>query len=391
MRLFGIALTAIWSGARHIHHKTLPVGASPEFRLCQPAASWQDSTTPPSRPGVLNIYVRLGSRIPGVSLSTAVQPDTHVDVQPRPGPAGKRAAGTTAPAKLRLRECLELDSPFVAMTAEVAHRERVDARALRIRTLLHLPRIAGYSGLMPGRLVTAELVRVARQLAGDVRETADSVPAGAFELRDLVFAPVPAKLAAPIIVSRHYLRSARPDSQYYALLDPMNRQPVSMCSVSPLQWRRVAGQINTRFGIPRERIWDVSRVYSCDSAPTNSISYLLARVRTALRRSEVGVDLLTTAVDTNLGFSGASYRAANWQPWMTVQPRPYLYHNLSYASPRQLRLRYGTSAIAELQRLYPGETFEQSRVKLRESLIFCWRVRRETELIPEDSRLPIRR
>jgi hypothetical protein len=167
--------------------------------------------------------------------------------------------------------------------------------------------------------------------------------------------------------------------------------PVCICSVSPLQWRRVAGQIKKQFGVVPERIWDVSRVYTCDSAPPNAISYLLSRVRTVLRQSDVGVDLLTTAVDRNLGFSGASYRAANWQHWITVQPRPYLYHNRSYASPRQLRQRFGTSAIAQLQKSHPDQMFEQSRVKLRESLIFCWRVRGETEFIPEAAALPIHR
>jgi hypothetical protein len=295
-------------------------------------------------------------------------------------------------AKLRLRDCLAAeDSPFAAMTAETARRKRVDERALRVRTLLHLPRIAGYSGSMPVKAVWAELGRMADQLAEDVRKPSARVSEAARDLHELKFARVPAELAAPIIASRHYLRSARPESHYFALLDPAERLPVSICSVSPLQWRRVAAQIRMQFGIAPERIWDVSRVYSCDSAPPNAISYLLARVRTALRQCDDEVDLLATAVDRNLGFSGASYRAANWRHWITVQPRPYLYHNEFYASPRQLRLRFGTSAIGELQKSLPGERFEQSRVKLRESLIFCWRVRGETELIPEAARLPIHR
>lgn len=302
---------------------------------------------------------------------------------------GTTSAGGT-PARLRLRDCLSPDSPFAAMAEDVARRHRVEGRALRVRGLLHLPRIAGYSGSMPARFVRVELGRLARQLAEDVRVTADAVPRNGFELRDLQFSAIPASLAAPLIGSRHYLRSARPDAHYFALLDPVQGLPVSMCSVSPLQWRRVAGHIHSRFGIPSEKVRDVSRVYCCDAAPENAISYLLARVRTALRQGG-GVDLLTTAVDTNLGFTGASYRAANWQQWIAVQPRPYLYHNRCYASPRQLRLRFGTAAIAELQKLHPKEDFEQSRVRLRESLIFCWRTRGETEFIPEAARLPIHR
>ncbi|MET0416328.1 MAG: hypothetical protein ABW022_09935 [Actinoplanes sp.] len=307
------------------------------------------------------------------------------------GARPRNRARPAAPAKLRLRDCLEAaESPFVAMTAAVARELEVDERALRVRTLLHLPRIAPYSGLIRAGFVDAELRRVAGQLAGDVSKVADEAPVGNWELRQLQFAEIRAEDAAPIIASRHYLRSARPDARYYALRDPKWHLPVSICSVSPLQWRRVAGAIRTRFGVPRERTRDVSRVYSHDSAPPNAISYLLARVRTALRQ-DGGVDLLTTAVDRNLGFSGSSYRAASWQHWLTVQPRPYLYLDRSYASPRQLREQFGTAAIAELQQRHPGQLFEQSRVRLRESLIFCWRVRGETEFIPETERLPIHR
>jgi hypothetical protein len=323
-----------------------------------------------------------GTSIRGVSLTTAVQQGEST------GTGGRSAARPG----LRLRDCVVSEkSPFVAMTAETARRKRVDPLELRIRTLLHLPRIAGYSGWMARRLVWAELSRVADHLADDVRRSSGTAVEGDYALSRLRFAEIPEAFAAPIIAARHYLRSARPDSRYYALLDPVRQLPVSMCSVSPLRWRRVATQIKTQFGIEPERVWDVSRVHSCDSAPPNAISYLLARVRTALRQSHSEVDLLATAVDRNLGFSGVSYRAANWQHWITVQPRPYLYHNRSYTSPRQLRERFGTSAMAELQKLHPDQTFEQSRVKLRESLIFCWRIKGGTEVIPAAARLPIHR
>ena len=187
-----------------------------------------------------------------------------------------------------------------------------------------------------------------------------------------------------IFSMRHYLRSARPGSLNYALVDPACRLPVSLCSVSPLQWRRVGNQISAQFGVPIARTWDVSRVYSCDAAPPNAISYLLARVRHDLRRSRVPVDLLTTAVDPNLGFTGASYRAANWQQWLTIQPRPYLYLDGRYVSPRQLRQQFGSAKLSELQATHPGQRFEQSWVRLRDSLIFCWRLRGETEVVPPD-------
>jgi hypothetical protein len=157
-----------------------------------------------------------------------------------------------------------------------------------------------------------------------------------------------------------------------------------MCSVSPVDWKRVAGRISSHFGIPGDRVWDVSRVYSVDGAPPNAISSLLSKLRTHMRRNISTADLLVTAVDPNLGFTGCSYRAANWRPWMSVKARPYLYQNGHYVTPRQVRKRFGTASFVELQAKYPG-IFEQSRVRLLDSVIFCSNVRGETKVVlPKD-------
>jgi hypothetical protein len=258
----------------------------------------------------------------------------------------------------------------------------VDPRALSVRVLLHLPRVATLTGDLTRDQLDRELFHNSRQLREDVRAAGDLLSAREFALQDLVFAPIPAERAEAVFGSLHYLKSARPGSLNFALLDPVGRLPVSLCSVSPLESRRVGGQVHARFGVAPERIWEVSRVYS-HAAPPNAISFLLARVRGALRRRVNDVDLLVTAVDPNLGFNGASYRAANWQQWLTVAPRPFLYHERRHVSPRQLRQRFGTSALAELQARYPRQRFEQSQAKLRDPLIFCCRLTGETEAVPE--------
>jgi hypothetical protein len=74
-----------------------------------------------------------------------------------------------------------------------------------------------------------------------------------------------------------------------------------------------SSQLHRQFGIPRERAWDVSRVYSVDVAPANAISFLLSKVRKYLRSDVLPVDLLVAAVDPNFGFTGCSYRASNWR------------------------------------------------------------------------------
>jgi hypothetical protein len=150
--------------------------------------------------------------------------------------------------------------------------------------------------------------------------------------------------------------------------------------VSALQWKCVGNHIRSQFAISPERVWEVSRVYSVDSAPRNAISFLLSRVRRYLHRSTPSVDLLVTAVDLNLGFTGSSYRAANWQQWMSVKARPYLYDNGCYVTPRQLRESFGTSSLMDLHATYPGR-FQQSRVRLLDPMIYCSNLNGGTEIV----------
>ena len=261
-----------------------------------------------------------------------------------------------------------------------------------VRTLLHLPRVAGYRGQVSERQVLAELQHRAQDLLRDVArvDAKKLLPSAKVELKDLEFVELSNEHADMIFGNLHYLRSARPGSLNFALVDRDEGLPYTLCSVSPLEWKLVGRQITAQFGIPQTAVWDVSRVFSFDLAPPNAISYLLGKVRNRFRTGTEGVKLLATAVDPNLGFSGASYRAANWEGWMTVQPRPYLYVNRRYASPRQLRGLYGTANPAELQERF-GHRFEQSRAKLLDSSIFCVRVRGETETVALEDRRRLRR
>ena len=174
------------------------------------------------------------------------------------------------------------------------------------------------------------------------------MPIGKFSLRELDFEVVDPSRALPLLTSLHYLRSARRDSLYFALVDPISRLPLSLCSVSPFEWKRVESRISAHFAIQCGRVWDLSRVYSVDSAPANAISSLLSKVRAYFRRNFPSADLLVTVVDPNLGFTGSSYRASNWQQWMTVRARPYLYEDGRHVTPRQLRERYDTASLSRI-------------------------------------------
>jgi hypothetical protein len=287
-----------------------------------------------------------------------------------------------AGARLHLDECRSLSpaSPFRALVTETARRAGVEPRALAVRVLLHLPRVASYRGSVGKLQVQRELRSSAERLRRDTRAAISYVPAEKFELRDLAFEEIDSTRALPVLQSLHYLRSTRPGSRYFALVDPIRRLPITLCSLSPLEWKCVGRQLYAQ-SILSEQVLDISRLYSVDNAPPNAISSLLSKIRTYIRHDMPNIDLLITAVDPNLGFTGISYRAANWQQWMTVRARPYLYENCNYVSPRQLREHYGTANLVELQVKYPGR-FQQSRVRLLDTMIYCCSVNGETKSVP---------
>lgn len=297
-----------------------------------------------------------------------------------------------AHSRVPLAECRSFSSTssFGVLVRKVAREVDVEPRALAVRALLHLPRVASRTGWVTNWRVKREVEISAEQLGQDIQGARKFLPVGKFPLCDLAFEEIDSRRAVPVLSLLHYLRSARPGSRYFALVDPVHSLPVSLCSVCPLEWKRVGSQISTQFAIPRERVWDVSRVYSVDGAPPNAISSLLSRVRTYLRRSMSAADLLVTAVDPNLGFTGGSYRAANWQQWMTIQARPYVYEYRRYVTPRQLRERFGTSSLVELHAQYPGR-FEQSKVRLLDSMIYCCSVNGETKVVPAQERRRLHR
>jgi hypothetical protein len=294
-------------------------------------------------------------------------------------------------ARLSLDDCRRHAPEFADLLADAVRRHGVPSRALSVRTLLHLPRLAGRSGTLGRKPVIAELNRNAARLRRDQQEIEDLIPNDKFELSDLRFVRLGNSEADQIFSRLHYLRSARAGSVNFALVDPVNKLPVTLCSVSPLEWMKVGKQLQNQFGVPMGAAWDVSRVYSFDVAPQNAISFLLAKVRQVIRREIPEVQLLTTAVDPNLGFVGASYRAANWKLWMSIEARPYLYVDGIYASPRQLRTRFGGANLVQLRTANPGERFEQSRAKLLDSVIYCCRLRGETEDVPAELQRRLRR
>jgi hypothetical protein len=298
-----------------------------------------------------------------------------------------------SPAGLCLAECRYCSptSWFGVLVRETALRVGVEPRALAVLALLHFPRVASYEGWVTRWQAEREVRISAERLRREAGAARAYVPVDKFPLRDLVFEEIDSSCATPVLTSLHYLRSVRSGSRYFALVDPVEKRPVTICAISPLQWKCVAREIWAKFAIPPDRAWDVSRVYSVEHAPPNAISSLLSKVRTYVRHNVSMADLLITAVDPNLGYTGASYRAANWQQWMTVRARPYLYEDGGYVSPRQLHQRYGTASLVELRAKYADRSFQQSKVRLLDPIIYCCNVTGATKIVLAQQRRRLNR
>lgn len=257
----------------------------------------------------------------------------------------------------------------------------VDRRELAVRTRLHLPCYADGAGAVSYWEAASVVISNALRLRKDQWAVRDLVPRREYALSELEFRQI-GDDAGRVFDSLHYLRNARRGSLNFALVDKDTGAPLTLCSASPLEWKRVADQVVQQFGVPQAAVWDVSRVYSFDGAPPNAVSYLLARVRKFLQKRG-DVELLTTVVDPNLGFTGSSYLASNWQLWMTVRARPYLYYRGRYMSLRQMWAAFpSVRSIDELCAL--DRKARRSQVELRDSLIFCCRIRGATErVLPE--------
>lgn len=262
----------------------------------------------------------------------------------------------------------------------------VNRRELAVRTRLHRPCYADAAGKVSYWAAVAVVVSSAAQLRRDQRSVRDLIPRREYTLSELEFRQI-GEDADRVFGSLHYLRNARHGSLNFALVDKTTSTPVTLCSASPLEWKRVADQVLLQFGVPQAAAWDLSRVYSFDGAPPNAVSYLLAQVRKYFQKRG-DVELLTTVVDPNLGFTGSSYLASNWQRWMTVRARPYLYYKGRYMSLRQMWAAFPTVRhIDELCAIDRNAT--RSWVELEDSLIFCCRIRGATERVPPDAQCRI--
>jgi hypothetical protein len=197
-----------------------------------------------------------------------------------------------------------------------------------LQALLHLPRLANIDGRMDVETARAELDRLEAGRLDEVKPYARlaAAPSSIPSLNELDVRVIAGDDAEPIASHFHYLRSFRRDSLCVAAV--AESRIVALCMISPFDLPHIARKLAVE---PYEDVAVVSRVFAFDWAPRNTISFMLARAEKV-----ASARLLLTYLNPNMGFTGASVRAANWEPAGFETGTRYAYLAASYITDRRL-------------------------------------------------------
>ncbi len=235
---------------------------------------------------------------------------------------------------------------LAGMAEHAAERHAVSPRGVLVRLLLHLPRVAEEDGTVEAHVAAEESDRLARELAAATaaysawteppREPVGGVAA-------LALAPVEEAAAQVVLERFHYLGSFRRGSDHLGGFVGQGADPrlAALLTLSALDVPTIAERLPA--GVEATDVAVLSRVFAFDWAPRNTLSFLMARVTRELRRRAAPPRLLVTYLNPNLGFTGASYRAANWALWGREAGTRYAYLDGRYTTDRELVRSFGTA------------------------------------------------
>ncbi|MBV8368355.1 MAG: hypothetical protein JO036_05400 [Candidatus Eremiobacteraeota bacterium] len=246
----------------------------------------------------------------------------------------------------------------------IADEADVDALDLRLRLGLHVPRL-GFGATRSDMIVEAH--RLAAQAYLLVPSEALQVPRDApKDVNDARFVTIDEDEARFVNERLHYLRSHRKASASFGLRTVASSSLIAMVSVSRPDEAELAPLLP--HGVRLQNTAMIARVFAKRWAPPNTISYLLARTERQISQAFSGTNFALTYVNANLGFTGASYRAANWS-LLGTNPTHYSYVDADYQSDRQLIARFNTALASEL-RARLGTRFQRVTTGLLPLLVF---------------------
>lgn len=234
----------------------------------------------------------------------------------------------------------------------------VTARFIVTQTLLHLPyypeeeisssseavladidpkivQIAEDFGAHYGRLHTAssvELITSEAKLKGrNMLHIAD----GLAQI-PVTFKPVPAVYAHEIQNQLHYIRAARTDNDADFGLHISDADfPYAYTSFSRCKRGYQVNALNEASGLSLEpeEVFSMTRAFSFDNAPLNSMSKLFHLSRESLRKKFPDCRAIVTALNPYLGFRGGIFTGSSYFPY-ALSPMEYWYDESGAYVPR---------------------------------------------------------
>lgn len=250
-------------------------------------------------------------------------------------------------------EAARLIGELEPIVVDIALRYGVPERDLRPRALLSA--YARFNSSGPGSMdslrvaINDEAVKLSQTL-GDFYARYPR-PSRTPSARELSCRSLSREEVRCIFGDLHYLRRIPGEVETLAGVDPEADIPVVAVAYGRSRWGKLRTTVRRALKIPRVQVVDVARVYSFDSTPRNSASWILSRLLARVRAQSPNVRILSTVVDTSFGFTGASYRSAGWDHLATANSRPYTYVDGEYVTLGELKEKYGTSDIGTLRNL----------------------------------------
>jgi hypothetical protein len=256
------------------------------------------------------------------------------------------------------------------LIGRVAGSRNVLVDDLRLQLLLHLPRLL--PPVPTAEVLLQEADRLARriyELTTPVKSWLRAPSQRSYGPRDFSFGPITEQESRLVLERLHYLYSARTSSRHLGLRTRSENQLAALLTLSSLDLPDVARLLPQ--DVPPSSVLVVSRVYVFPWAPYNTVSYLLGRTSRWLTTEMPRIQALVTYVNPNMGFTGVSYRAANWVPFAHEVGTRYSYVDGWYVTDRALAVRFGTSDPTRLGSLL-GSRFQVTRIPLQPLSLYVY-------------------
>lgn len=226
----------------------------------------------------------------------------------------------------------DLDRAVETVSAQSGANER----DLRHKLLLHLPRFP-YQELRDPRVILNEAWRLAARmdsLHNGFQHWLSRPPAEGIDGSRLSLKPCPPAVAQAIHERFHYIGHFHDGIAHLGLYSlGMENVPVALASLSSFDILYLDPLFPSLE--EKEKVLQISRIYAFQWAPRNIISFLLGRVSRWVKQNLPRISIFLTYVNPNIGFSGSSYRASNWDFFLQKEP-VYSYLNGDYVPYRAL-------------------------------------------------------